>query len=154
MRAVVQRVRAASVAIGGERKSEIGHGLLVLLGVTGDDNPGAADLLARKVVRLRVFEDGNGRMNLDLAATGGEVLCVSQFTLYGDLRRGNRPSFTAAAAGPTAEPLSERFCEGIEAGGIVCRRGVFGAEMLVTIENDGPVTLILDSEEMAEPRRA
>jgi D-tyrosyl-tRNA(Tyr) deacylase len=118
--------------------AEIGPGLLVLLGVTGDDSVAQADWLAAKVRALRVFPDAGGRMNEPLGER--EVLCVSQFTLYGDARRGNRPSYVAAAAPELAEPLYERFC-----GQLGARRGVFGAHMQVELVNDGPVTLLLES---------
>ena len=138
MRAVVQRVSRASVTVGGERVAAIGPGLLVLLGVTHDDAPEQADKLAGKVRALRIFPDGDGRMNEPLGER--EVLCVSQFTLYGDARKGNRPSYVAAARPEQAEPLYERFCEQLGAA-----RGVFGAEMAVELVNDGPVTLLLDT---------
>lgn len=154
MRAVIQRVKEASVATGSAEVASIGQGLLILLGVSPDDDPTVAEKFARKIAALRVFEDSDGRMNLDLAAVGGAVLCVSQFTLYGDVRRGNRPSFARAASGEHAEPLYRRFCEEIEAMGLHCGRGIFGAEMAVALVNDGPVTLMLDSDSLAEPRRA
>ena len=138
MRALVQRVRRASVEVGGERVAEIGPGLLVLLGVTHSDTETEAIQIAGKVRALRVFGDGDGRMNEPLGDR--PVLCVSQFTLYGDTRRGNRPSYVAAASGDVAEPLYERVCELLDA-----RRGVFGAEMQVELVNDGPVTLLLES---------
>jgi D-aminoacyl-tRNA deacylase len=138
VRALVQRVSRASVDVDGERMAEIGPGLLVLLGVHVDDTDAAADRLAAKVRALRVFADAEGRMNEPLGER--EVLCVSQFTLYGDARRGNRPSYTEAARPDLAEPLYERFCGALEA-----RRGVFGAHMKVALVNDGPVTLILES---------
>ena len=138
MRALVQRVSRASVTVGGERVAAIGPGLLVLLGVTHDDAPEQADKLAGKVRALRIFPDGDGRMNEPLGER--EVLCVSQFTLYGDARKGNRPSYVAAARPEQAEPLYERFCERLGAA-----RGVFGAEMAVELVNDGPVTLLLDT---------
>jgi D-aminoacyl-tRNA deacylase len=138
MRALVQRVSRASVSVEGELVSEIGPGLLVLLGVTIDDTPEDCDRLAAKVRALRVFPDADGRMNEPLGER--EVLCVSQFTLYGDTRRGNRPSYVAAAPGDLAEPLYERFCEQLTA-----KRGVFGAMMAVELVNDGPVTLLLES---------
>jgi D-tyrosyl-tRNA(Tyr) deacylase len=137
MRALVQRVSRAAVRVGGEEVSAIGPGLLVLLGVGHEDDGASADRLADKVRALRVFEDADGRMNEPLGAR--EVLCVSQFTLLGDTRRGNRPSFVAAAAPDLAEPLYERFCERLGA-----RRGVFGARMQVELVNDGPVTLLLE----------
>jgi D-tyrosyl-tRNA(Tyr) deacylase len=137
VRALVQRVSHASVAVGGARVAEIGPGLLVLLGVTHDDGPEHADRLADKVRALRVFADADGRMNEPLGDR--DVLCVSQFTLYGDVRRGNRPSYVAAARPEQAEPLYERFCERLGA-----RRGVFGAHMDVELVNDGPVTVLLE----------
>ena len=138
MRALVQRVTRASVDVGGERVAEIGPGLLVLLGVTHEDTETQVRWLADKVRALRVFPDADGRMNEPLGER--QILCVSQFTLYGDVRRGNRPSYVAAAAPDVAEPLYERFCELTGA-----QRGVFGADMAVTLVNDGPVTLLLDS---------
>lgn len=137
MRGLVQRVSRASVTVGGELVSAIGPGLLVLLGVSVGDRPEDADRLADKVRALRVFTDGEGRMNDPLGAR--QVLCVSQFTLYGDTRRGNRPSYVAAAPSELAEPLYERFCERLGA-----LRGVFGAQMEVELVNDGPVTLLLE----------
>jgi D-aminoacyl-tRNA deacylase len=124
--------------VGQSRVAEIGPGLLVLLGVTHEDTDAEAEWLAAKVRALRVFADGNGRMNEPLGER--EVLCVSQFTLYGDVRRGNRPSYVAAAAPDIAEPLYERFCELLGA-----QRGRFGADMRVELVNDGPVTLLLES---------
>jgi D-tyrosyl-tRNA(Tyr) deacylase len=138
MRALVQRVSGASVSVDGELVSEIGPGLLVLLGVTHDDTEQQADWLADKVRALRIFADAHGRMNEPLGDR--EVLCVSQFTLYGDARKGNRPSYVAAAPPEQAEPLYERFCERLDA-----RRGVFGALMAVQLTNDGPVTLLVES---------
>ena len=138
MRALVQRVSRASVSVDGELISEIGPGLLVLLGVTHDDSEQQADWLADKVRALRIFADAQGRMNEPLGDR--EVLCVSQFTLYGDARKGNRPSYVAAAPPEQAEPLYERFCERLDA-----RRGVFGALMAVQLTNDGPVTLLVES---------
>jgi D-tyrosyl-tRNA(Tyr) deacylase len=138
MRALVQRVSRASVMVGDELVAQIGAGLLVLLGVGTEDTERDADWLAEKVRALRVFPDSEGRMNEPLGER--EVLCVSQFTLYGDARRGNRPSYVAAAQPQLAEPLYERFCERIGA-----RRGVFGAMMQVELVNDGPVTLLVES---------
>ena len=138
MRALVQRVSRATVVADGDKVSSIGPGLLVLLGVTHDDDEAKADRLADKVRALRVFPDGEGRMNEPLGDR--EVLCVSQFTLYGDARRGNRPSYVAAAPPERAEPLYERFCARLDA-----RRGVFGAAMAVELVNDGPVTLLLEA---------
>ncbi len=137
MRALVQRVSEASVTVDGERVGAIGAGLLVLLGITHDDDAAAADKLADKVRRLRVFPDADGRMNEPLGAR--EVLCVSQFTLYGDARKGTRPSYVAAARPEHAEPLYERVCDQLGA-----QRGVFGAHMAVALVNDGPVTLLVE----------
>jgi D-tyrosyl-tRNA(Tyr) deacylase len=138
MRALVQRVTQASVDVAGERVGEIGPGLLVLLGVTHDDGDAEVDWIAAKIRALRVFPDAGGRMNEPLGER--QVLCVSQFTLYGDARRGNRPSYVAAAPPDVAEPLYDRVCESLGA-----VRGVFGADMQVSLVNDGPVTLLLES---------
>jgi D-tyrosyl-tRNA(Tyr) deacylase len=138
MRALVQRVSRASVSVEGRLVAEIGPGLLVLLGVSREDGPEQADRLARKVRALRVFGDERGPINAPLG--NREILCVSQFTLYGDARKGNRPSFVAAATGAQAEPLYDRFCERAGA-----RKGVFGASMAVELVNDGPVTLMLEA---------
>ena len=137
MRALAQRVSRASVSVGGERIAAIGPGLLVLLGVTHADGPEQADRLADKVRALRVFADADGRMNEPLGDR--EVLCVSQFTLYGDASKGNRPSYVAAARPEHAEPLYERFCARLGA-----QRGRFGALMAVELVNDGPVTVLLE----------
>jgi D-aminoacyl-tRNA deacylase len=139
MRALVQRVSSASVSVDGETVSEIGPGLLVLLGVRRGEGMGHADRLARKLRALRVFEDDEGRMNLSVEDTGGEILCVSQFTLYGDARKGNRPSFVDAAPPEEAEPLYERVRKALGA-----RGGRFGARMEVALTNDGPVTLLVE----------
>jgi D-aminoacyl-tRNA deacylase len=138
VRALVQRVSRASVDADGRRVADIGPGLLVLLGVTHDDTAADADRLADKVRALRIFPDADGRMNEPLGSSR-EVLCVSQFTLYGDTRKGNRPAYVAAARPEHAEPLYERFCERLGA-----RGGVFGAHMDVELVNDGPVTLLLE----------
>ena len=138
MRALIQRVSRASVDVDGERVGEIGPGLLVLLGITHDDTVAHADKLADKVRALRIFPDADGRMNEPLGEDRG-VLCVSQFTLYGDARKGNRPAYVAAARPEQAEPLYERFCERLGAEG-----GVFGAHMDVELVNDGPVTLLIE----------
>jgi D-tyrosyl-tRNA(Tyr) deacylase len=140
MRALVQRVSRASVAVDGERISEIGPGMLVLLGVRRGDTEEEADRVARKLLALRIFEDADGKMNLSLADAGGEVLCVSQFTLYGDARKGNRPSFVDAAPPGEAEALYERVREALRAKG-----GRFGARMAVELVNDGPVTLLVEA---------
>lgn len=151
---LVQRVAVASVTVDGVIRGSIGPGFLVFLGAGQGDTFETAAKCAAKVAGLRVFEDAGGKMNLSLAETGGAVLSISQFTLYGDLRRGRRPSFDAAAAPEVAEPLYEAFCAGIEAAGIRCERGVFGAHMEVALVNDGPVTIWLDSEDLEHPRRA
>src|SRR5215207_8192476 len=139
MRALVQRVSEAAVSVDGEEVARIGPGLLVLLGVRRGDGPDDADRIARKLRALRVFEDEEGRMNLSLEDVGGEVLCVSQFTLYGDARKGNRPSFVAAAPPEEAEQLYERVLVALGAQG-----GRFGARMSVALVNDGPVTLLVE----------
>lgn len=138
MRALVQRVSRAAVCVAGDTVAQIGPGLLVLLGVAPEDTERDADWLAEKVRALRIFPDDQGRMNEPLGER--EILCVSQFTLYGDARRGNRPSYVQVAAPQQAEPLYERFCERLQA-----RRGVFGALMEVELVNDGPVTLLVES---------
>jgi D-tyrosyl-tRNA(Tyr) deacylase len=140
VRALVQRVAEASVSVDGEEVSRIGAGLLVLLGVRRGDGAEHADRIARKVRSLRIFEDAEGRMNLSVEDVQGEVLCVSQFTLYGDSRKGNRPSFVDAAPPEEAEPLYERVREALDAKG-----GVFGARMSVALVNDGPVTLLVEA---------
>jgi D-tyrosyl-tRNA(Tyr) deacylase len=145
MRAVVQRVSRAQVAVDGEIVGQIGRGLLVLLGVTHADNKADADYLVDKIAGLRIFEDGNGKMNLDITAVSGGILLVSQFTLYGDVRRGKRPSFDAAAAPQRARQLYEYFVERIRAAGLPCQTGRFQEMMQVELVNDGPVTILLDS---------
>ena len=134
----MQRVSRASVSVDGERVAAIGPGLLVLVGIAADDSPERADRLADKLRALRIFDDAEGRMNESLGDR--EVLCVSQFTLLADTRRGNRPSFAAAATAETAEPLYDHLCERLGA-----RRGRFGARMAVELTNDGPVTMVLDA---------
>jgi len=140
VRALVQRVSEASVAVGGDEVARIGCGLVVLLGVRRGDTKAEADRLAAKLLALRIFEDGDGKMNLSVRDAGGELLCVSQFTLYGDTRKGNRPSFVDAAPPEEAEPLYERVRAATSAAG-----GVFGARMAVALVNDGPVTLLLEA---------
>jgi D-aminoacyl-tRNA deacylase len=140
VRALVQRVSEASVTVDGEEIARIGPGLLVLLGVRKGDGEAEADRIATKLRALRVFEDAEGRMNLNVGDAGGEILCVSQFTLYGDTRKGNRPSFVDAASPEEAEPLYERVRVALDAQG-----GVFGARMAVALVNDGPVTLIAET---------
>jgi D-aminoacyl-tRNA deacylase len=137
MKALVQRISQAAVDVEGERVAQIGPGLLVLLGIGREDGEAQADRLADKVRALRIFDDAEGRMNEPLGER--EVLCVSQFTLYGDARKGNRPSYADAAPGEQAEPLYDRFCKRLGA-----KKGVFGACMGVALVNDGPVTLLLE----------
>jgi D-tyrosyl-tRNA(Tyr) deacylase len=145
MRAVVQRVSRAQVAVDGEVVGEIGHGLLVLLGVGAGDTRVDADYLAEKIVGLRIFEDAGRKMNLAVAEVGGTVLAVSQFTLYGDVRRGKRPSFDGAAAPQMARELYEYFVGKIRAAGLRCETGRFQETMQVELTNEGPVTILLDS---------
>ena len=148
MRAVVQRVSRASVKVGDEIAGEIGKGLLVLLGVEQGDTEGDADYLAEKVVGLRIFEDDAGKMNLSVAEVGGAVLAVSQFTLMGDVRRGKRPSFDAAARPERAKELYESFVQKIRALGLHCETGRFQEMMEVELVNTGPVTILLDSNKL------
>lgn len=140
MRAVLQRVTAASVDVVGETVGSIETGLVVLLGVTHDDTDAQARALAEKIHQLRILRDEQS-----LATTGGGALVISQFTLYADTRKGRRPSWNAAAPGSVAEPLYERFCDHLSALGVTVATGVFGADMAVTLTNDGPVTLIVDA---------
>jgi D-aminoacyl-tRNA deacylase len=150
VRAVVQRVSRAKVTVhgsdGGEVTGEIGLGLLVLLGVGIGDTRTEADYLVEKIVGLRIFEDATGKMNLSVAEVGGAILVVSQFTLYGDVRRGKRPSFDAAAPPPEARELYEYFVERIRASGLRCETGRFQETMQVELVNEGPVTILLDSD--------
>jgi D-tyrosyl-tRNA(Tyr) deacylase len=148
MRAVVQRVARASVSVDGVVVAEIGCGFLVLVGVTHADGEAEAAYLARKIAGLRLFEDAGGKLNLGLSEVGGAVLAVSQFTLYGDVRKGRRPSFTDAARPEHAVTLYEYFCTRLEEEGLEVRRGVFQAHMAVELVNDGPVTLWLDSADL------
>jgi D-tyrosyl-tRNA(Tyr) deacylase len=144
VRAVVQRAAHASVAVDGEVVAAIGAGLVVLLGVATGDSDAAAERLAGKVVRLRIFENEDGRFDRSLLDVGGEALVVSQFTLIADTQRGNRPSFAAAASPEHAEPLYAQFCDTLAAYDVPVKRGMFGARMLVSLANDGPVTIVLD----------
>jgi len=146
MRAVVQRVRRACVTVSGETLGEIGPGLLVLLGVGQGDTEAAADYLAEKIAGLRIFEDNAGRMNRAVGEVGGAMLVVSQFTLYGDVRRGKRPSFDAAARPEQALRVYEYFVDKLRATGLRCETGRFQEMMEVELVNDGPVTILLDSE--------
>ncbi len=146
MRAVVQRVNRAYVRVGGELVGAIEHGLVVLLGVAAGDTAEQADSLAQKVAHLRIFDDEQGRLNRSVLDVGGAILVVSQFTLYGDTRGGRRPSFVRAARPEQAEPLCERFAEALRAHGVLVATGRFRAVMLVEIHNDGPVTILLDTD--------
>ena len=145
MRAVIQRVSKAGVTVNGALVGKIGAGLCVLLGVGVGDTERDAEWLADKIVNLRIFEDGEGKMNRSLAEVGGGALIVSQFTLYGDCRKGRRPSFTEAAPAEEGNRLYEYFAEQVKNRGVETARGVFQTHMTVEIINDGPVTLILDS---------
>lgn len=153
MRAILQRVSRASVTIDGEVHGQIGKGFLILLGVHESDTTAEADVLIDKCAGLRIFEDADEKMNLALADVEGAVLVISNFTLYGDCRRGKRPSFSSAARPETANPLYEYFIEGIRARGIPVETGVFGADMKVELLNDGPVTIFMDTDELSRPRR-
>ncbi len=145
MRAVLQRVREAAVTVDNQTISAIGMGLLILIGVTHDDDEGDARWLAQKIATLRIFEDAAGKFNLSALDVGAHALVVSQFTLYADARRGRRPDFIAAARPEIAEPLIERFAALLREQGLPVETGKFQARMLVKIFNDGPVTIILDS---------
>ena len=145
MKAVVQRVSAARVAVSGETVAEIGAGLCVLLGVAAEDGEEGTARLAGKVARLRIFENEEGKFDRSLLDTSGQALVVSQFTLIADSGKGNRPSFSHAAPPERAEPLYESFCAVLEAEGVPVGRGVFGARMEVELSNDGPVTIILET---------
>jgi D-tyrosyl-tRNA(Tyr) deacylase len=148
MRAVIQRVSRARVTVAGEVTGEIARGLLVLLGVAESDTEAAADYLADKIAGLRIFEDAAGKLNLSVAEVGGAVLAVSQFTLFGDVRRGKRPSFDAAARPETARRLYDYFVERVRAAGLRCATGRFQEMMDVELLNDGPVTILLDSDKL------
>jgi D-tyrosyl-tRNA(Tyr) deacylase len=145
MRSVVQRVARASVTVAGETVGSIETGLLVLVGVQVGDGPEDADVLADKLLSLRIFPDEHGRMNRSVREASGSVLVVSQFTLHGDVRKGRRPSFTEAASPDSAEPLVARVTQRISEAGLRCESGVFGARMDVDLRNDGPVTLIVEA---------
>jgi D-tyrosyl-tRNA(Tyr) deacylase len=147
MRAVIQRVSQASVAIDGTTVGAIQKGFLVLLGITHEDTQEDVDYLVRKIYNLRVFEDEAGKMNQSIAAINGAILSVSQFTLYGETKKGNRPSFIQAARPDVAIPLYEAFNAGLQAAGIEVATGRFGADMQVSLINDGPVTILIDTKE-------
>jgi D-aminoacyl-tRNA deacylase len=146
MRLVVQRVTRASVRVGDDQVGEIGRGAMILAGIGIGDTPEIVDRMADKLIGLRYFEDTEGRTNLAVADLGGSFLVVSQFTLYADVRRGRRPGFTPAALPDVAEPLVDRFVERLRSAGLPVETGRFGAEMAVELVNDGPFTLVLDSE--------
>lgn len=146
MRAVVQRVQRAAVEIGGSKAAEIGAGLLIFLGVGKDDTQADAEYLAEKIAFLRIFADEQGKMNLNVQQTKGAVLAVSQFTLYGDCRKGRRPSFSRAAPVQSADQLYEGFVRALRSQGVPVATGVFQAQMDVSLVNDGPVTILLSSE--------
>lgn len=148
MRALLQRVSHASVTVDGKVVGQIGHGFLILLGIGQDDSEAPVHMLVEKIVHLRVFGDDEGKMNRSLLDIGGEALVVSQFTLYADIRKGRRPSFTSAAPPALAEPLVERFKAALAAYNVKVEGGVFGAHMEVELLNDGPVTIWLDSEQL------
>jgi D-aminoacyl-tRNA deacylase len=145
MRALLQRVRFARVTVDGRSVGSIDTGFVVLLGVAHEDSQAGAAWLAAKVAGLRLFEDEAGKMNLSLAEVGGAVLVISQFTLYGDARRGRRPSFTDAAPPDVAEPLVDYFADQLRRHGLTVATGLFGAQMLVEIHNDGPATMMLET---------
>lgn len=149
MRAILQRVKRGAVSVDGQVLETIGAGLVVLVGTTHDDTSTQAQILARKTANLRIFEDEAGKMNLSALDVGAEILVISQFTLYADCRRGRRPSFTEAARPEPAEPLIEHFIQALQAEGVShVASGVFRAHMLVEIHNDGPVTIMLDTDNL------
>jgi D-tyrosyl-tRNA(Tyr) deacylase len=149
MKAVLQRVTHAQVVVDGELISKIDNGFMILLGVGNDDTKEDEDVLSKKISGMRVFEDENGKMNLSLTDIGGSILCISQFTLFADCRKGRRPSFINAGAPDMANELYKYFCERIKTDGIEdVKKGIFGADMKVSLLNDGPVTIILDSKEL------
>jgi D-tyrosyl-tRNA(Tyr) deacylase len=153
MRIVLQRVKSGSVSVDGSQVAAIGPGLLLLVGVAEGDDASTATQMARKCAEMRVFADTEGKFNMSLLETGGEALVVSQFTLLADVRRGRRPSFASAARPESAEPVCEVFADSLREMGVPVQSGVFGAKMEVALVNDGPVTIVLDSEELNRPRR-
>ena len=146
MRLTVQRVSEASCTVDGKRISEIGPGYMLLVGFSVDDNEAVAKKMAQKVAKLRVFSDEEGKMNLDIHAVNGEILSISQFTLYGDARKGNRPSFVRALGGPEAIKLYDYFNQCLREEGLQVKTGIFGADMKIALVNDGPVTIWLEGE--------
>ncbi len=153
MRTVIQRVSQAAVEVDGKTVGEIGPGLVVLLGIKNGDEKADAEYLANKIINLRIFEDDQGKMNKSLLENSGEILAISQFTLYGNTRKGRRPSFIEAAPPEVAEPLYEYFIQCLKRENIRVARGIFGATMNVKIFNQGPVTIIIESEDRFKPRR-
>ena len=147
MKVVIQRVSEASVVVEGQTTGSIEAGFLILFGAEAGDGAEDLDWLVNKIINLRIFNDENGKMNLSLLDVDGSALVVSQFTLFGDCRKGRRPSFVKAAAPELANRLYEGFCAKLESSGIVCEKGIFAADMKVSLLNDGPVTLIIDSNE-------
>ena len=154
MRALIQRVTSASVMIGGKSTGKIDKGLLILLGVSVNDTCAEADKLVEKLLKSRIFEDENGKMNLSVTDIRGELLVVSQFTLYADCRRGNRPDFMDAARPDAANALYEYFKTKLKDGGLKVECGVFGADMKVSLCNDGPVTILFDTDELKKSRKS
>lgn len=146
MRLLLQRVTRASVTVDGKIVASVGHGLVVLLGIGNEDTEEQARFLAEKTAQLRIFEDDQGKFNLSVLEAKGEAIVVSQFTLYGDARKGRRPSFSDAARPEVAAPLVEKFCDHLRAQGVPVQTGIFAAHMLVEIQNDGPVTIWLEKE--------
>jgi len=144
MRVVLQRVSKASVKVDGETIAKIGRGLVILVGVGPEDGDEQIDYLVNKIANLRIFEDGEGKINHSILDIGGSAIVVSQFTLYADTRKGRRPSFTKAAPPEIADPLIDQFAESLEAAGVATQKGEFGAHMLVEIHNDGPVTIVME----------
>ena len=144
MKEVVQRVKQTSLRVSGELISEIPFGLIVYFGVKKGDTLEQAEYLANKIAKLRVFEDENGKMNKSVIDVGGEIMSVSQFTLYGDVSHGNRPSFIEAEIPAVAEPIYDYFCEKLKSNGVTVKKGVFGADMKISQLSDGPVTIIYD----------
>lgn len=154
MRAVIQRVRRAAIMVAESSVGQIGPGLVILLGVRRGDREEDADWMVEKIAHLRVFEDGEARLDRSLLDTGREALVVSQFTLYGDVAKGRRPDFTKAAGSAEAEPLYDRVVQGLRGRGVRVHSGIFGARMLVNLENDGPVTLILETPDRTGETRS
>lgn len=148
MRGVLQRVKSASVVVGKQKISQIGTGILLLLGIADTDTEKDVAYICEKTLNMRIFSDGNGKLNLSLKEAGGSVLLVSQFTLYGDVRKGRRPSFSRAAGAAYSKPLYEAACRYFAQHGVLLQTGEFGADMQVELINDGPVTILVDSERM------